>query len=230
MEGLGDKIKKASGNRTAYFMFGRFQPPHIGHINIINEMYKIAEENKADSYVFVSSTNKENNPLTVYQKITWLTKQMPNSNVRFINTTECLKENNSVVKACKTIFNVMDALKSQGYTNIILCVGSDRVTNFSKLTKYMTILGLGKERNKNSKNALQSISGTKMRNLSMKNDTEAIESFIKGVSLSRNDALRLKNQLKEGMKKFGKNSKKRASPPKSPTRKSPTRKSRKSHS
>ena len=185
-----DDIEKR--NDTAYFMFGRFQPPTKAHIQMIQTMSDMS--NSADMYVFLSSTHNANkNPLNIFTKMSWLKKSNPPKNVRYINTT---------TKGCKTIFNIIDVLKSAGYTTLHLFVGSDRFEGFRTMfekypPKDITIKVeqfKGERSNKSMNSNMSSISGSKMRNAAKRND---FNTFKKGTNLSENDARILMNLVKK---------------------------------
>jgi len=205
-ESNGDTISKHNDNIVVYFMFGRFQPPTKAHVKMIFNMSNMSEKN-SDVYVFVSSTQNANkNPLNVSDKIIWLKKSYGEANkieknekeVRFINTTKCLKGFNSVAKIqeCKNIFKIIDVLKSAGYTTLNLCVGSDRYDDFNNLLNKYKHEGLtinvipfeGKRNNSKNNSNISGISGTKMREAAMSNN---FEKFKKGTNLSNTEAREL---------------------------------------
>ena len=85
-------------NKTAYFVFGRFQPPTIGHGLLINNLEQTARTAQADAYIFVSSTrnkalsstrtpgleckNGYKNPLNINTKMATLKKMFPSTYVQ----------------------------------------------------------------------------------------------------------------------------------------------------
>ena len=192
-------MEPGSGNmidmrrRVAYFTFGRFQPPTLGHGLLIGELAAAAESADADAYVFVSSTqDKKKNPLTVFQKVAWLQRMFPTINARFINTTTCLKGYASEAKAgCRTIFAIVDALRSAGYESVNMFVGSDRVGDFSTLLGKagVEVVGIGAERG-------NGISGTKMRAAAAVGD---LAGFAAGTGLPEAAARELMSQVQVGM-------------------------------
>ena len=129
-EGNAEEENKIHGPTTeekaAYFIFGRFQPPHIGHAHLINILYREAKEDGADPYVFPTSTQDGiRNPLSIERKVVYMKKMFPPRlypGLTIINTT---------TQDCKTIYKVIGHLKEAGYTNITLCVGQDRVESFA---------------------------------------------------------------------------------------------------
>lgn len=205
---------------TAYFTFGRFQPPTIGHAALIRNIHEKAIANNADSYIFVSNSHnnmekylkskkykqmiqtgifeniKDNeNPLSIVQKIYYLEKMHPD--VTFINTANF---------GITNIMNIVYELGPQGsigYQHLVFFVGSDRVANFSRIFKdvpYIHIEQAGVQRTLNkNESSLTSISGTKMRMAAVSGD---FEKFKKGVIMglmTENDAYQLMNFVRIGL-------------------------------
>jgi hypothetical protein len=210
----GDSIEPRATH--AIFTFGRFQPPTIGHKVLIDSLEQAAQDMGGDAYVFASSrcndmpkylksrkykamveTNvfescdANENPLSVYQKITWLQKMYPDSPVRFINTTE---------QDCRTIFAIADKLRTAGYTSMTMMVGSDRVPTFEKMfemSENITVTAAGKKRN--SSNKPSGMSGTKMRQAAVKGDFDAFKSGVLIGDMTEADAKQLMNEIREGL-------------------------------
>ena len=108
------------GNSIA-FTFGRFNPPTIGHEKLINKVKSV----RADEYrIYLSrSEDPKKNPLSPRQKLAYMKKMFP-SHARniMINTT------NMILDICTTLYN-------QGFTEISMVVGSDRVREFDTIIK-----------------------------------------------------------------------------------------------
>jgi len=195
-----------------YFTFGRFQPPTIGHKVLIDKLSELAA-NEADAYVFVSSkqnnmekykrtkayremklsahfisTDLNENPLPVGTKVEILKKMYPSSGVTFIDTT---------VEGCPQLFNIVDKLRSSGYEDITMGVGSDRVSTFEKVFKdTLKVVSLG-ERTINATNmSAKAMSGTKMREAAVSGNKEAFLSGVMIGDMTREDGLRLMNMLR----------------------------------
>lgn len=140
---MGDEIVRTEGKTKVVFSFGRFQPPTIGHRELIQGLEKLATDSDADGIVFVSmkqndkakyiaskkgkeiiagafeTTDANENPLNVAVKLEVLRKQYPETALKF--------------HAGHTIFSIVDRLRSAGYTDLKMAVGSDRVETFKKL-------------------------------------------------------------------------------------------------
>ena len=189
--------------KPAFFAFGRFQPPTLGHGLLFKELAATAAAEGADAFVFVSSTqDKKKNPLSVDRKVYWLERMYSGLPIRFVNTTTCGID--PMGKSCKTIFQVLDALRNAGYADLRMYVGSDRVEDFTKLlgkyesenAKPVTIVGSGKVRNASSAN-LSGMSGTKMREAALRGDMEA---FKAGTGFTDENASALMAEVRAGMK------------------------------
>ena len=113
-------ITRLETMKKAVFAVGRFQPPTVGHALMIQEVMKYG----GDAFIFVSSSTspKDQNPLTVDQKITALQKMFP-AGVEFVNTATCQPKCGGPVAA-------NEYLRSRDYTDITLIAGSDRAGIF----------------------------------------------------------------------------------------------------
>lgn len=64
--------------KSVVFTYGRFNPPHLGHKMMIQEMIKLAKrENKTPVVVVSHSTGNNKNPMTVASKIQIIKKWFP---------------------------------------------------------------------------------------------------------------------------------------------------------
>jgi hypothetical protein len=196
-----------------YFTFGRFQPPTIGHKVLIDKIASLASENEADAYVFVSSkqnnmekykktklfrsmkssgsfmsTDENENPLPVGTKVEILRKMYPSTNVKFVDTT---------VEGCPQLFNIVDKLRSIGYEDITMGVGSDRVSAFEKVFKgSLKVESLG-DRSVNATNmSAKAMSGTKMREAAIAGNLAAFTAGVKIGNITDEDALNLMNMIR----------------------------------
>lgn len=105
--------------KKVVFTFGRMNPPTVGHQKLVDKILSNAKKEKADAKVFLSHTqNNKKDPLNYAEKIRFARKG-------FGKIVEQSKS--------KTIIQVLQELEKAGYTDAILVVGSDRVTEFSGL-------------------------------------------------------------------------------------------------
>ena len=182
----GDSIAPREGHTHAYFTFGRFQPPTLGH-RVLAE--SLDAKTDGDSYIFVSSSqDNKKNPLDVHTKVSWMKYMFRDlKNVRIINTTVC---------ECKGVPAVVNKLREAGYTKITMIVGSDREREF-KFLKDVEFMEAGAARN-NSAAGATGMSGTKMRAAAVRGNAPA---FMAGTGLSETLALRLMGQITDGLAK-----------------------------
>jgi phosphopantetheine adenylyltransferase len=193
MEGC---VIQKEGHTKAFFVFGRFQPPTIGHAVIIDAISQLASEEDADGYVFVSSSkDSKKNPLSVEQKIQTLLKQHAGKYVTFVDTTLC---------NCKGIFPVINALKRAGYTDLTFIVGSDRVDEFKKtLENYhpdIVVASVGDTRDSDESNDPSSVSGTRLRELAKRKNLKEFSKFVKVGSMTNENVTTLMENVQAGMK------------------------------
>jgi hypothetical protein len=110
-------------HRTAVFTFGRCNPPTIGHEKLVQTVQNVAQANDADSFIFLSQTQKKpKDPLSWQDKLKIFKMMFPSANVW-------------EDPAIKTPFQALGEL-AEDYKNIILVVGDDRAEQFA--------LGMGK--------------------------------------------------------------------------------------
>jgi hypothetical protein len=206
--------------KTAYFTFGRFQPPTVGHALLIRTVYERAVAAGGDAFVFVSSsknnmekylasrkykemnplffesmeTNK--NPLTVGQKVYYMTKMFSDMDVRIVNTTEF-----GSTQITDIVFQ-LGPEGSLGYQQVVFVVGSDRVSGFRKIFKdvpYVRVESAGDARTNNAVNTLASISGTKMRIAAVNADFGRFKRGVMIGSMTEGDAYNMMNDVRVGL-------------------------------
>ena len=107
--------------KTVYFTFGRMNPPTIGHEKLLNALASKAGKNPYR--VFVSqSQDKKKNPLSYKDKIKVIRKMFP-------KYARNIMMNNKV----KTAIDAAVQLYNEGYVNLVMIVGSDRIREFDVL-------------------------------------------------------------------------------------------------
>lgn len=192
---FSEYLAEASKNKTVVFAFGRFQPPTQGHELLVKKVIDTAKQIRADHVVYASrSQDSKKNPLSVQQKVTYLRKMFPYANFMAANDD------------VRTFIEVAKLLDKQGYKNIVMVAGSDRISEYEKLlAKYN-----GKEFNFDSTKVVSAgerdpdaegasgASGTKMREAAVKND---FESFRMGIpkTLSDKETKALMNAIRLAM-------------------------------
>ena len=108
------------------FTFGRFNPPTTGHQLLANKVKDIAQKRAADYKIFGSSSqDAKRNPLSPTDKFRFMKKILKGFNV-------------AVDRKNKTPFQVLQQLSDDGYEDVTMVVGSDRVEEFKKnMSRYI---------------------------------------------------------------------------------------------
>jgi len=105
-------------------VFGRFNPPTIGHQKLLDKAAKEANKRGYELRVYPSrSQDKKKNPLTPDMKISYMRQMFPDYADNIIDD-----------KKSKTIFNVLTGANEEGHTNMIIMVGADRLGEFQGLS------------------------------------------------------------------------------------------------
>ena len=105
--------------------FGRFNPPHAGHGQLMDLAAESAMETEGDYIIVPSRTNDpKKNPLDADLKVSTMRSMFPDHAERIINDPQ----NN-------TIFDVLKKAHNDGYANVRLIGGEDRVKQFDKLSQ-----------------------------------------------------------------------------------------------
>ena len=114
-------VEKTKGTLTV--VFGRFNPPTTGHGKLLEVVSKVSENG---NYLIVPSRTKDDksNPLEINLKVSYMKKMFPKHKDKIINNTNL-----------KTIFDVLVKTHNEGYSNVRVVVGSDRVEEFDNLIK-----------------------------------------------------------------------------------------------
>ena len=108
---------------SVVFTFGRFNPPTTGHEKLIEKVRKIAGGD--DYYIFPShSQNPKKDPLPFSKKVAYMRDMFPKH-----------KRNIVANNKLKTALDIAVYFHEQGYKELNMVVGSDRVAEFQKLLK-----------------------------------------------------------------------------------------------
>jgi len=179
------------------FVFGRFNPPTIGHEKLFDMLKK---QSRGGSYrIYASkSADAKKNPLQFKDKIKFLRKMFPKH-----------ARNVMADKDIRTVLDVAVKLYDQGFTKVTMVAGSDRVREFNiLLNKYngkdakhgfynfegaINVVSAG-ERDPDAEGAT-GMSASKMRMTAQQND---LAGFAKGLPASI-DSRELFNAVRKGM-------------------------------
>ena len=179
------------------FVFGRFNPPTIGHEKLFDALKK---QSRGGNYrIYASHSNDaKNNPLQFKDKIKFLRKMFPKH-----------ARNIMADKDVRTVLDIAVKLYDQGFTKVSMVAGSDRVREFDiLLNKYngkdarhgfynfkgaINVISAG-ERDPDAEGAT-GMSASRMRMAAQLND---LAGFAKGVPASAN-VNDLFNAVRKGM-------------------------------
>ena len=187
-----------SANKKAVITFGRFNPPTVGHGKLIDALKKASGGGYQPLVYMSHSQDAKKNPLDYNTKQKWMN--------RFFG-----KKVTVVKSSARQIFQIVTELYANGYTDLRMVVGSDRVREFDTLIrKYngskgrhgyynftdIQIISAG-ERDPDSDDLVSGMSASKMRAAAEEGD---FESFKNGVaSNSAKDQELLYKDVRRGM-------------------------------
>jgi len=186
------EVEKTKGTLT--IAFGRFNPPTTGHEKLLD---KVASSSDDNDYIIVPSRSQDakKNPLDPDTKVSVMQKMFPKHKNNIVND-----KNN------RTIFDVLKKAHTDGYTNVRILGGQDRVKEFEKLTgdyngklynfDNVEVMSAG-DRDPDSED-VTGMSASKQRKAAAEGD---IKAFMKGVpsSLSQKDAEELFKKIRKAM-------------------------------
>ena len=105
-------------------VFGRFNPPTIGHQKLLDRAAKEATKKGYELRIYPSrSSDAKKNPLTPQMKISYMRQMFPDYADSIIDD-----------KKSKTIFNVLTGAYEEGHSNMTIMVGADRLGEFQGLS------------------------------------------------------------------------------------------------
>ena len=185
--------------RTVFFTFGRMNPPTTGHEKLMNELAKKSGKHSYRVYLSQSKDNKKN-PLDFKYKVKTVRKFFPK------HARQVMLDRN-----VKNVFDAVTEIYNDGYKNVSMVVGSDRVNEFKTLlNKYNGKKGRHGLYNFSKINVISAgdrdpdaddvsgMSASKMRKLASDGD---FTQFSQGLprSVSNNEAKKVYNEVRKGM-------------------------------
>ena len=187
-------VPKTKGTLT--LAFGRFNPPHAGHQQLMDIAAQSAEQEESDYIIVPSRSNdKKKNPLDADTKVSMMRQMFPQHSERIINDT-----------GNKTIFDVLKKAHNDGYANVRIIAGQDRVKEFDKLSQNyngslyqfdgLEVLSSG-ERDPDS-DGVEGLSSSRMRLAAMEGDFKTFRSRLPE-DVPRKQAMILFDTVRQGM-------------------------------
>ena len=155
-------------------VFGRFNPPTVGHKKLLDTAHGISAGSDFKVYPSRSQDSKKN-PLNPDSKVEYMKKMFPKYEDNIINDDNM-----------KTIFNVLQGAYDDGYTEVTIVVGSDRLGEFKNLAnKYngelydfedINVVSAG-ERDADAE-GVEGMSASKLRKAATEDDFQSFRSGI----------------------------------------------------
>ena len=187
-------VPKTKGTLT--LAFGRFNPPHAGHQQLMDIAAQSAEQEESD-YIIVPSRSQDpkKNPLDPDTKVAVMRQMFPQHSERIVNDG-----------ANRTIFDVLKKAHNDGYTNVRIVAGQDRVKEFDKLAQNyngqlyqfdaMEVLSSG-DRDPDS-DGVEGLSSSRMRLAAAEGDFKTFRSGLPE-GIPRKDAMALFDGVRQSM-------------------------------
>jgi hypothetical protein len=179
---------------TVTLVFGRFNPPTVGHEKTFNVAKKIAVGGDLKIYPSRSQDPKKN-PLSPEVKIHYMRMMFSEYDENIIDDPEM-----------KTIFNVLITAAEEGYSNVNIVVGSDRQAEFENLSQkyngdlynFDSIRVISSGIRDSDAAGVEGVSASKMRKAVLDND---FRTFRRGTpkTLDDGDTQALFDQVRQGM-------------------------------
>ena len=195
----------------AVTVFGRHQPPHLGHKKTLDHASKLAgsigDKAPGDQQFYTSrSMDPKKNPLPFQMKLKFLQKMFPEHAQKW-----------DPDENVRTILDAATKAHGKGYKNFHFVGGGDRRQPMEDLMRryngnlyqfdniYSHSAG---EREENSDDPIANLSASKLRNLVAKGD---IEKFTEGMPLGKNFTAKDIKELFDAVQMFGEKNKQMSS-------------------
>ena len=186
-------VEKTKGTLTV--AFGRFNPPTTGHEKLLNT---VASSSDDGDYIIVPSRSqdKKKNPLDPDTKVSVMRQMFPQHSEKIVNDA-----------ANRTIFDVLKKAHMDGYTNVRIIGGADRVKEFENLAgnyngklyqfDNVEVRSAG-ERDPDAEDDVTGMSASKQRKAAAEGD---FKTFAKGVpsTMNQKQAKELYDMIRSGM-------------------------------
>jgi hypothetical protein len=186
-------VEKTKGTLT--IAFGRFNPPTTGHEKLLDT---VASSSDDGDYLIVPSRSQDpkKNPLDPDTKVSIMRQMYPKHSEKIVNDP-----------ANRTIFDVLKKAHMDGYENVRIIGGADRVKEFEKLAgNYngklyqfgnVEVRSAG-ERDPDAEDDVTGMSASKQRKAAAEGD---FKTFAKGVpaTMNQKQAKELYNTLRSAM-------------------------------
>ena len=188
-------------SKVVVMAFGRMNPPTIGHLKLADKVKSVAGSNPYR--IYLSQTVGPKDPLSWPKKIAWARKSFGSKHAKSIMAD----------KEVKTFIQAAEKLYKEGFTQLIMVAGSDRIKDFQTLLdRYngkpdkagkvvfdfpdgVKVVSSG-ERDPDSSDPTEAISASVMRAAAQSGD---FDTFKKGSPLKETDAQKLYLEVRKAM-------------------------------
>ena len=190
--GEAEEPKEKTEEKDITIVFGRFNPPTVGHKLVLDK----ASSLPGDYVVYPSRSNDpQKNPLEPGEKSEVMKKMFPQHADSIVNDD-----------SIKTIFDALKVADEEGYTNVNIVVGSDRISEFDSLAQkyngqmynFEEINTISAGERDEEEAGVGGMSASKMRKAAAEED---FESFRQGIpeEMDDKDVRSLMNLLRKRM-------------------------------
>jgi hypothetical protein len=177
--------------------FGRFNPPSLGHENLINAVQEQAEELEAEYRIYPSRTSdKKQNPLDFKTKYNILQHIFPDHAENIINDPE----------NGDNIYDILTSLHDEGYHHVVIMCGDENVQKYEKIAqKYngtvydfygVEVVGAGMSDPDVDKT--EGITSSMMRKAALENDYETFKQGLPG-NVSKKECRAIYRQVRNSL-------------------------------
>jgi hypothetical protein len=190
-----DVLRGDEEGKGVTVVFGRFNPPTTGHKKLLDSASNISAGAELRVYPSRSQDSKKN-PLDPSTKIEYMKKMFPKYEENIIDDENM-----------KSIFDVLKTADEEGFTDVTIVVGADRLGEFKNLAnKYngdlytfdmINVVSAG-ERDADAE-GVEGMSASKMRKAAVDNDFETFKSGTPK-SLGPEETKNLFNALRKSMR------------------------------
>lgn len=185
--------------KTLYFVWGRMNPPTAGHEKLLDFLKEKAGNNPFRIYLTQSEDNSKN-PIPYIDKVKFARKGFPQYARQIV-----------LNKKIKTIFDALTSFYDEGFTDIVIVAGEDRIREYEiTLSKYngkkarhgfynfktIQVLSAGKRDPESA--GVEGVSGTKLRGYVKANDFTKFSQYMPK-RLSNADTKAVYNAVRKGL-------------------------------
>lgn len=173
-----DSVGRPIHESVAVVVWGRMNPPTIGHERLVQEAYETAIQENGIPLLFLSNSVNVKNPLVPEVKLQLVEEA-------FGDQIFIVPEN---------ISNPINVLKlvSETFNNIVWITGEDQFDDYVRILEdyngkefeFQSFKVIGLDRDESSSNLLESVSATQLRQAAIDND---IETFRQGLATNLQD-------------------------------------------